>query len=259
MNAELLELAVEAARHAGDLLLERFGEPARGVDTKSTATDPVSDADRDAEALILGIVQEARPDDGVLAEEGSDRPSRTGLRWVIDPLDGTVNFLFGIPQWAVSVAVEDADGPVAGVVHDPCRDETFTAAHGTGAHLNGTRLDASSVTDLSKALIGTGFSYDPGVRRAQVDVLHRVIGRVRDVRRAGSAALDLAWTACGRLDGFYEAGLGPWDMSAGSLLVTESGGRTGPLPAPIEGRDGLIAAGPGIYDDLVGVLDAAIA
>lgn len=258
MTDELLDVALEAAAAAGRLLLDRFGGPARGVEAKTTSTDLVSDADRDAESAILGVLRNARPEDGLVAEEGSDRPSRTGLRWVVDPLDGTVNYLFGIPHWAVSVAVEDDDGPLVGVVLDPCREERFTAVRGRGAELDGRPIRTAEKSDLSQALIGTGFAYAPQVRAEQAAVLSRLIGRVRDIRRAGTASLDLAWTACGRLDGFYETGLKPWDLAAGSLIVREAGGRTGPLPRPIAGDRGIVATGPGIHDALLEALELAV-
>jgi myo-inositol-1(or 4)-monophosphatase len=221
----LLELALGAARDAGELLLERFGGPASGVESKSSTTDMVSDADRAAERLLLDRITSARPDDGVLGEEGANVEGTSGLMWVVDPLDGTTNYLFGYPVWSVSVACEDADGGVIAVVHDPTREETFAAARGAGTTLNGRPVRARAPRGLDRALIGTGFAYDPDDRGLQARVLTHLLPRVRDVRRGGSAALDLAWVACGRLDGFYEWGIKHWDRAAGMLLVTEAGGR----------------------------------
>jgi myo-inositol-1(or 4)-monophosphatase len=221
----LLELALGAARDAGALLLERFGGPASGVESKSSTTDMVSDADRAAERLLLDRITSARPDDGVLGEEGADVEGRSGLTWVVDPLDGTTNYLFGYPVWSVSVACEDSDGGVVAVVHDPTRRETFAAERGAGATLNGRPVHARAPGALDRALIGTGFAYDPGDRGFQARVLTDLLTRVRDIRRGGSAALDLAWVACGRLDGFYEWGIKHWDRAAGMLLVAEAGGR----------------------------------
>ncbi|MFN2388293.1 MAG: inositol monophosphatase family protein [Actinomycetota bacterium] len=246
----LLELAVEGARRAGALLLERFAAPARGVAAKSTPTDPVSDADRDSEALLLGVIARARPGDGILAEEGGSERSSTGLTWVVDPLDGTVNFLYGRPDWAVSIAVEDGEGPVAGVVFQPVADELFAARRGGGSFLNGRPVRVSDVGELSSALIGTGFSYSAEVRARQAETAQRVLPRVRDIRRAGSAALDLAALACGRLDGFFEAPMGPWDRAAGVLLIREAGGIVSDLPAPVGPDRGVIAAGPTLHDPL---------
>jgi myo-inositol-1(or 4)-monophosphatase len=224
------------------------------VDTKSSATDMVSEADLAAQARILAILRAERPDDGVLGEEeGEDRRGTTGLRWVVDPLDGTTNFLYRYPQWAVSVAVEDDRGPVAGCVYDPHRDEAFLATRGGGAMLAGRPIHVSAAQDATTALIGTGFAYDPERRVRQAEQLTRVIGRVRDIRRGGSAAIDLAWTACGRLDGYYESGLQRWDWAAGSLLVQEAGGRCETAIGPL-GVEQIVAAGPGLYPQLAALV-----
>jgi myo-inositol-1(or 4)-monophosphatase len=221
---ELLSIAEEAARAAGGALLERFGGPRREVRSKSTPTDLVSEADIEAERALRGVLAARRPDDAVLGEEGGDRGAGTsGVRWIVDPLDGTVNFLFGIPQWAVSVACEDGDGLVAGVVLDPLRDETFAATRDGPATRDGAPVEASSRGELATAMVGTGFAYDAEVRAVQAEVAARVLPRVRDLRRMGSAALDLAWTACGRYDAFYERGLQSWDRAAGELLCARAG------------------------------------
>jgi myo-inositol-1(or 4)-monophosphatase len=254
----LLDLALGAARDAGELLLERFGGPASGVESKSSTTDMVSDADRAAERLLLDRITSARPDDGVLGEEGANVEGRSGLTWVVDPLDGTTNYLFGYPVWSVSVACEDAEGGLVAVVHDPTRKETFAAARGAGATLNGRPVHTRAPRGLDRALIGTGFAYDPDDRGFQARVLTRLLPHVRDIRRGGSAALDLAWVACGRLDGFYEWGIKHWDRAAGMLLVTEAGGRV----AVFEPGGGLdpcvVAAGPDQHDPLRGLVVAAI-
>jgi myo-inositol-1(or 4)-monophosphatase len=223
-EVELLAVAEEAARAAGSVLLERFRGPRREVRSKSTPTDLVSEADIEAEGALRGVLTARRPDDAVLGEEGGDRgPGTSGVRWIVDPLDGTVNFLFGIPQWAVSVACEDGDGLLAGLVLDPLRDERFAATRDGPPTLNGAPVEASSRAELATAMVGTGFSYDAEVRAAQAEVAARVLPRVRDLRRMGSAALDLAWTACGRYDAFYERGLQPWDRAAGELLCARAG------------------------------------
>lgn len=247
---ELLEVAEAAARSAGELLLERFRAPARGVDAKSTPTDLVSDADRDAEALILKHVERDRPDDGVLAEEGGGRRARSGFTWVVDPLDGTVNFLFGIAAWAVSIAVEDDAGTLVGIVRQPALGETFRAVRGGGATLNGIPIRVSEREDLETALIGTGFAYDARARAAQADLVRKVLPRVRDIRRAGSAALDLAAVACGRLDAVYESPMEPWDRAAGVLLIQEAGGIVTDLPAPMGLSTGVVAANPILHPKL---------
>jgi myo-inositol-1(or 4)-monophosphatase len=254
----LLDLALGAARDAGLLLLERFGGPASGVESKSSTTDMVSDADRSAERLLLDRITAARPDDGVLGEEGSNVEGQSGLTWVVDPLDGTTNYLFGYPVWSVSVACEDAEGGVVAVVHDPTRNETFAAARGAGATLNGRPLRARAPRSLDRALIGTGFAYDPDDRGFQARVLTHLLPRVRDIRRGGSAALDLAWVACGRLDGFYEWGIKHWDRAAGMLLVAEAGGRVSVFD-PGRGLDPcVVAAAAGQHDPLRDLVAAAI-
>ncbi|HEX2050544.1 MAG TPA: inositol monophosphatase family protein [Actinomycetota bacterium] len=251
----LLDVAVEAAHRAGALLLERFAAPATGIETKTSPTDVVSDADRASERLLMDLLASERPDDGVVGEEGARRPSRSGVRWVVDPLDGTVNYLYGIPAWCVSIAAEDDDGGVAGVVFDPSRDETFAAARGHGARLNGTEVRVSERTELSAALVATGFGYDAGLRAAQGQVVARVLPRVRDVRRGGSAALDLVSVACGRVDAFYEAHMNPWDRAAGQLVVREAGGVVTELRDPTGVSDGVVAGPRALHDRLRVLVD----
>lgn len=248
--AALLDLAVRAAHAAGALLLDRFGGEHSGVDAKSSRTDLVSDTDRDAEALLVGMLRAERPDDGLVAEEGSAATSSTGVTWIVDPLDGTINYLWGVPHWSVSIAVVDDAGDVAAVVHDPCRGETFTASRGGGAWRGDTRLTLTPSTNVAEALVGTGFSYVAEERARQADVLRRFLPHVRDVRRFGSAALDLAWVAAGRLDAFYETGLSPWDWAGGSAIVREAGGTGTTIPVA-DGPDGFLAARPGLADPLL--------
>ncbi|MGH2699751.1 MAG: inositol monophosphatase family protein [Actinomycetota bacterium] len=250
MSAELLAIAVEAARGAGELLLTSFAGTLEGVSTKSSPTDLVSKADRDSERWLLDFIASKRPDDGIYAEEGGRSESRSGLRWVIDPLDGTVNFLFRIPVWAVSIACEDERGAIVGVVHDPNRNETFSAQRGRGALLNDRRLEVSERTDLATALIGTGFAYEHDQRVAQARVAAEVLGEVRDIRRAGSAALDLCSVACRRLDGFYEAYTQPWDHAAGALIVAEAGGIVSEGPAPSGEGTTVVASNTTLHDEL---------
>ena len=248
---ELLELALEAARAAGRILVERFGGEATGVRTKSTDTDLVSDADTAAERAVVAAISPARPDDGWVAEEGTAAASTSGVTWIVDPLDGTVNYLFGIPVWCVSIAAEDAEGLLVGVIHDPNMGETFTTVRGGGAYLEGERIRVSDRDDLATALVATGFEYDREIRAFQAGVVARVVPEVRDIRRAGSAALDLASVACGRVDGYYEASTERWDAAAGSLLVEEAGGAISPLANPSGRRTGLVASTPAIHEALV--------
>lgn len=242
------------AREAGALLLARFGDEARGVDVKSSATDMVSAADRDAEELILGGIRDTRPEDGLLAEEGGRAEAVSGRRWVIDPLDGTTNFLYGFPGWAVSIALEDRLGGLVGVVFDPVRDEVFSASRGAGAFLNDEHLGMRDRASLATALVATGFGYDAERRLKQAQVLAGVLPRVRDIRRAGAAALDLCWLAAGRLDAYYERGLNAWDWAAARLVVEEAGGAVADLERH---PHGLAAAHPSLLPELLDLLAEA--
>jgi myo-inositol-1(or 4)-monophosphatase len=231
--SEDLELAERAARAGGEVLMSYYGRAPEGLGVKSSDTDLVSDADREAERAIRELLGRERSGDGLVAEEGSRVEADNGRRWIVDPLDGTVNFLYGLPVWAVSVALEDADGLAAGVVHSPVNGETFLAGRGGGAFLavDGSserrRLRVRGCDRLERAMVGTGFSYEPERRARQAEVVACLLPRARDIRRAGAAALDLAWVAAGRLDAFYENGLKRWDWAAGHLLVEEAGGVTG--------------------------------
>jgi myo-inositol-1(or 4)-monophosphatase len=236
----LLEVAVEAAEMAGGLLLERArGGVEQGVSSKSTPTDLVSEADLAAERAIRELLAKRRPDDGFIGEESEAETGRSGLDWVVDPLDGTVNFLFGIPQWCVSVAVRDEVETLAGAVFDPNRGELFTAFKDGPAllrgsagtiELRGRRGDprggsegSGEDDELSSAMVATGLAYDATVRAAQAQVLNRLVPLVRDIRRFGSAALDLSWTAAGRYDAYFERTVKPWDIAAGALICKQAG------------------------------------
>ena len=242
----LRELAEEVAREAGAQLLEAFGGPL-AVETKSTPTDLVSEADEAAQALIRSRLQAARPDDGFLGEEGGDEAGSSGLRWIVDPLDGTINFLFGIPQWAVSIAVEDADGVLAGVVYDPPRGELWAAERDGPATLDGRPVRASERTELATAMIATGFGYDAEVRRAQAAQIAALLPDVRDIRRFGAAALDLAWCAAGRYDAYYERGVHRWDVAAGSLICERAGLAVETLPEAPPQADGILVATQALF------------
>jgi myo-inositol-1(or 4)-monophosphatase len=254
---ELLDVARALAEAAGELLRARFGEPRAGVRAKTTPTDLVSDADHAAEKLIRRELAARRPDDAILGEEGGSRAGGSGLRWVVDPLDGTVNFLFGIPHWAVSVACEDDEGALAGVIHDPLRGETFAAARRGQPTLGTSPIAGSTATELPTALVATGYAYDAEVRARQAEVSARVITRARDLRRGGSAALDLAWTACGRFDAFYERGLQPWDRAAGALLCARAGLELRELAARDGLPAGLLVAPAGLVDELSSLVGGA--
>jgi len=254
--AELRAVAEQAARAAGELLRQRFekgGERATG--SKSTPTDLVSEADLAAERAIREIIAAARPGDAILGEEGGETQEGAGLRWIVDPLDGTVNFLFGVPQWCVSVAVHDDDGGLVGVVYDPLREELFAGERGAGPPtLNGVEVRGSERVDLGTALVGTGFAYDSSVRAAQAEVIARLLPRVRDVRRMGSAALDLAWTAAGRYDAFYERGVHIWDIAAGAVLCSAAGLEVRPIEAVDDVPEGVIVAPAGLLEGLTEIV-----
>jgi myo-inositol-1(or 4)-monophosphatase len=239
-----LELAERAAREAGEVLMSYFGHAAEGLDVKSSPTDPVSDADREAERTIRELLLAERPDDGLIGEEGSHETPANGRTWIVDPLDGTVNFLYSLRAWAVSIALEDRDGLAAGVVFNPVDDECFSAARGEGATLNGRAIRVTGCASLDRAMVATGFSYVADQRAKQAEVLLRLLPAVRDVRRAGAAALDLAYVACGRVDAFYERGLKRWDEAAGRLLVEEAGGAVSDLEGEPAGV--VAAATPGL-------------
>jgi myo-inositol-1(or 4)-monophosphatase len=271
-DGALLEVAVEAARMAGSLLHERARRGAeRAIASKSTPTDLVSEADLASERAIRELLAARRPDDGFVGEEGGASEGASGLSWVVDPLDGTVNFLFGIPQWCVSVAVRDGEGTVAGAVYDPNRAELFTATRDGPAALSGpdgtvqlsgprrtqgrSQGDAESGSvgrgDLPEAMIATGLAYDANVREAQARVLARLIPRVRDIRRLGSAALDLTWTAAGRYDAYFERSVKQWDIAAGALICQRAGLRVLELPVFENLPWGILVAAPELADELL--------
>ncbi len=261
---ELLEVAVDAATMAGVLLAERVGAGAEStVSTKSTPTDLVSEADTASELAVRDLLRQRRPEDGFLGEEGGSETGTSGLEWVVDPLDGTVNFLFGIPQWCVSVAVRDQQGTLAGAVFDPNRGELFTATREGPARMRSTagRSDlalgstAAHEVDADEALAGamvaTGLAYDAGVREAQARVLAALIPKVRDIRRFGSAALDLAWTAAGRYDAYFERTVKPWDIAAGALVCERAGLTVLELPEREGLPWGVLVARPAIAAALI--------
>jgi myo-inositol-1(or 4)-monophosphatase len=247
---DTLAVAEEAARAAGSLLLERFGAgrgAAGAISSKSTPTDLVSDADLAAEIAIREVLRARVPDDGIRGEEHDDEPGTSGRRWIVDPLDGTVNYLYGNPQWCVSVACDDE----AGVVFDPVRDELFAAARDQPATLNGRELSVDGAPTLAQALLATGFGYDASVRAAQASVVARVLPAARDIRRAGSAALDLAWTAAGRVDAYYERGVKAWDIAAGTLICARAGLVVAPLAQDGDLPAGICVAPAALMDELL--------
>jgi myo-inositol-1(or 4)-monophosphatase len=280
--SQLLELAVEVAVEAGGVVMSHFSSAGTtkalsdSIRTKSSRTDLVTAADQASEQVVVARLGSKRPDDAILAEEGGLREGTSGLTWVVDPLDGTINFVYGLPVFGVSIAVQGPlsqgrpqggpadfvasqglDTTLVGVVHDPLRNETFTATKGGGAYRDGVPLVLGPGPAISESLIGTGFSYDSKRRLAQAHLLTGVLPHVRDIRRAGAAALDLCWVAAGRLDGLFEAGLAPWDIAAGALVVTEAGGTIEQVGGLLKGDEvaTLIAAAPGLGGPLRALLE----
>jgi myo-inositol-1(or 4)-monophosphatase len=253
---DLLDLATEIAAKAA-VVVERYAaERTFAIETKSSPTDLVTEADREAEALIVREILAARPNDGLLGEEGALREAASGIRWVIDPIDGTTNFVYGIPAYSISIGVERDGQMVAGVVHDVALKEAYTASLGAGAHLNGRPIQASSRTDLGSSLWGIGFAYDPHRRDAQARFYDRVMVHIRDVRRMGSAALDLCRVACGQLDGYYEFQLNPWDIAAGGIIVREAGGVTRGFHGYTFEQGYVLASNAALSEPMLAVLDA---
>ncbi|WP_196325457.1 inositol monophosphatase family protein [Microbacterium lacticum] len=257
--SDLLLLAEQIAREAGELARRRRDEGVRIAATKSALADIVTEADREVETLIRARLAAARPGDGFLGEESEAERGSTEITWVVDPIDGTVNYAYGIPHYAVSIAAVAGDpdpelwSAQAGVVFAPVTGDLFRAARGSGAWLGADRLAVSRPTDAG-ALLATGFGYDPATHAGDLERVRTVMPLARDLRRAGAASLDLAYVAAGRLDGYFERGLAPWDHAAGALLVEEAGGVVGGAPGGRPGRQMTIAAGPDVY----AALDAAI-
>jgi myo-inositol-1(or 4)-monophosphatase len=253
----LRELACRLAVEAGDAALAgRRSATAltAAPGTKSSATDLVTAYDRAAEALVVAGLRDARPDDAVVGEEGTDRTGTSGLAWYVDPIDGTTNFVYDLPLWSTSIAVGDAEGMLAGAVYVPALGELFAASRGGGATLNDRPIACSDRDELALALVATGFAYDAGRRREQAAVVGGLIDRVRDIRRLGSAAIDLCYVAAGRYDAYFETGLNAWDAAAGELIAREAGCRAGDhRGGPAVPRE-LLVATPAIFDELQGNL-----
>jgi myo-inositol-1(or 4)-monophosphatase len=261
------ELAVAAGRlaHRGreedldeiDAGDDRF--VALGGSTKSSRTDVVTRHDKAAERVIVHGLDRYRPDDAIVGEEGTDRPGTSGLVWHVDPIDGTTNFMYGLPAWSTSIGVVDEAGAVAGAVYVPPTGELFVAARGSGATRNGRPIRASSATSLDVALVATGFGYRSEQRQTQAQRFVELAPLVRDLRRMGSAAIDLAYTAAGLLDVYYEEGLNSWDMTAGELIAREAGCRSGDFrggpPSPAQ----LLVAAPGVFEAMQGLLHPPLA
>ncbi|MBC7463834.1 MAG: inositol monophosphatase [Actinobacteria bacterium] len=240
----LLELATRIALKAGVMLMDR---PATfEISAKSTAIDIATQMDRISEKFIVDSILTARPDDGIVGEEGAARPSKSGITWVIDPIDGTVNYLYGLPGWNVSIGARDDMGSLVGIVHAPTIYSTWTAVRGGGSFFNGKRIYCNDPVTLDKALVGTGFSYDVRKRVEQGRVISELLPQIRDLRRMGSSAVDVCYVATGAFDGYFESGLFEWDYAASSLVASEAGAlfRINPV------NDITVCAGPSLYPAL---------
>lgn len=256
MTAELLEIARSVAVEAGALARLRRSQGVEVAASKSSTEDIVTFADRETEALIRGRLAELRPDDGFFGEESGAETGTSGLTWVVDPIDGTVNFLYGIPQYAVSIAVVEGEPDpltwraLAGAVANPASGETFTARLGGGAFLDEAPIRVGPEIELSQALVGTGFAYLADIRSEQAEVLGGLLHRVRDIRRMGAASLDLCAVACGRLDAYFERRLSPWDHAAGALIAREAGARVTGMDGAAPSREFVLAAEPRLAEAL---------
>ena len=253
----LESFAMDIAREAGELAQRRRTAGVAIAATKSAMADIVTEADREVEALIRGRLSAERPGDGFLGEESGSGDGTTDITWVVDPIDGTVNYAYGIPAYAVSIAavrgvpVPDQWEALAGAVFSPATGELFHAAQGAGAWLYGRRLAVNAEPSPAGALIATGFGYNPATHAGDLERVARVMPMARDLRRIGAASLDFAYVAAGRFDGYFERGLQPWDHAAGALLVAEAGGRTARVELDdMPGRPLFVTAGPGLFDAL---------
>ena len=252
---DLVDL-LSVADAALDQVVPRLADPDVrsniSVETKSSMTDMVTEIDRWSEATIVDTIAALRPADGFLGEEGASLPSETGVVWVIDPIDGTTNFLYDLPGFSISIAARVDGVDLVGAVHDPIRDERFRAIQGRGATRNGAPIHASAIADLGTSLVATGFSYEADRRRAQAEALTILLPEVRDIRRFGGAALDLCAVACGRVDAYYERGLGPWDCAAGAVIAAEAGAIVQDRQPP---GGAFAAAAPGIAAEFFALVD----
>jgi len=255
--AALCDLAEHLARDAGRMVRDGRRRGVTETSTKSSETDMVTEFDRASERLIVQGLTNARPQDSIVGEEGTDTEGNSGVRWLIDPIDGTTNFLYGLPGYAVSIAARTDAGTQVGVVYVPATDEMFSAVSGGGALLDGRRIACSTAETLRHALVATGFSYLPDRRRTQARRLATILPEVRDVRRFGAAAVDLCYAAAGRVDAYYEQWLGPWDLAAGELIAREAGCRTGSFDGGRVRPSEVLAAGPLLFDQMVTLLAAS--
>ncbi|MBI5160950.1 MAG: inositol monophosphatase [Micrococcales bacterium] len=261
MTSELVDLARSIAVEAGELAARRRAEGVEVAAQKSSATDVVTAADREVELLIRERLQAARPDDAILGEEGGGLSGSSGLSWLVDPIDGTTNYLYGVPHYAVSVAVVEGDPDpltwtaLAGAVRNPATGELYSAAAGEGSTLDGRPIRVAEPVPLAQALVGTGFSYLPEIRREQGELIARMLPRIRDLRRPGTASLDLCFVAAGRSNAYFERGLNPWDHAAGVLIAREAGAAAFGIDRRPPDVELTLAGHPHVADALARLLD----
>lgn len=255
---DLLALAQDLARRAGTHARTGRAAGMEVVATKLTDTDMVTRFDRESEALIISGLRSARPDDSIVGEEGGGHRGNSGIEWHVDPIDGTTSFMYGLPTWCVSIGARDANGPLVGAVYMPDLDEMFAAERSKGATLNGRTISSSSLTDVSKALVATGFSYTPAHRTIQSQRVTEFIHRIRDVRRMGAAAVDICFVACGRLDAYFEENLHTWDILAAELIAREAGARSGDFRGGTLRPAEVLVAAAGVFDALTELLGEAV-
>jgi len=257
VTASLRRLAEDLARQAGTHAREGRAQGMQVVGTKLTDTDMVTKFDREAEAMIIAGLRAARPNDSIVGEEGGGHRGSSGLEWHVDPIDGTTSFMYGLPTWCVSIGVRDDIGAVAGAVFMPDLGEMFSAERGSGATLNDSPIRCSPLTDASKALVATGFSYTPSHRTVQARRVTEFIHQIRDVRRTGAAAVDMCFVACGRVDAYFEENLHSWDVLAAELIAREAGARSGDFSGGTLRPEEVLVAAPGVFDALSTLLVAA--
>lgn len=251
LGTELRIIAEQLARAAGDMALAGRKSGDVTATTKSSPTDMVTQYDKASEDMITAGLRELRPDDGIVGEEGASRDGTSGITWHIDPIDGTSNFYFDIPMWAVSIGAVDKNGPIAGAVYAPALGDMFTAARGEGATLNGGHIAVRESTSLSDALVCTGFSYHVSEREVHAQRVAAMVSQIRDIRRFGAAAIDLCFVACGRLDAYFEEHLNSWDLIAGQVIATEAGAIVTNFSGDTVTPRQVLASQPGVHKALM--------
>ena len=257
LASELLHVATTLARQAGDMALEGRRKGLENVQTKSTATDMVTEFDKASEVLIVQGLAKTRPDDAIIGEEGASHSGTSGITWHIDPIDGTTNFFYDLPTWAVSIGAVDEHGSLAGAVYIPALNEMFTAVRGGGAFCNDEPIRCNPLGDISKALVCTGFSYAAEQRTVQATRVSKFIHQVRDIRRFGAASIDICFVACGRFDAYFEENLHSWDFAAGELIAREAGCQTGDFAGNALRPAQVLVANPQIFSQLSALILAS--